>query len=130
MVLSAHTVNGSIDASGLQSDTDAATVNGSVTVATSSSARASTVNGSIKAALGQAPKAGTFSTTNGDVTVQLPTSANANVRASTVNGNIKSDFPLLIDTTRSPKQASGAIGAGGQELAISTVNGSVRLVRR
>src|SRR6185369_446775 len=67
--LVARTVNGSIDANGLMSDADAATVTGSITVATSGSARATTVNGAIKAAMGQAPNGGKFATVNGEVTL-------------------------------------------------------------
>jgi hypothetical protein len=128
--LTAHTTNGSVDVSGLQSDTDAATVNGSVTVATTGSVRATTVNGAIKATMGPAPNGGNFSTENGDVTLQLPSSINANVRVSTVNGKIKSDFPVQMNVGPGPKHAQGVIGAGGHELAISTVNGSVTLLRR
>jgi len=128
--LSAHTVNGSVDANGLMSDTDAATVNGTVTIATSGTARANTVNGDIKAAMGQAPRGGKFSTVNGGITLQLPASTNANVRVSTVSGDIRSDFPLQMSNDPGPKNASGTIGAGGQELAVSTVNGSVTLARR
>lgn len=128
--LRAATVNGSIEANGLQSDTDATTVNGSVTVATSGSARATTVNGEIKAAMGRAPNGGKFSTVNGAVTLQLPATTNANVRVSTVSGDITSEFPLQIDAEPGPKHASGVIGAGGQALDINTVNGGVTLLRR
>lgn len=126
----ARTVNGSVDANGLQSNTEVSTVNGSVIVATSGTAQASTVNGDIKAAMGQAPSGGKFSTVNGGITLQLPASTNANVRASTVGGDIKSDFPLQINAERGPKSANGVIGAGGQELRISTVNGGITLLRR
>jgi hypothetical protein len=128
--LVARTVNGSIDANGLMSDTDATTVNGSVTVGTSGSARATTVNGTIKAAMGQAPTGGKFTTVNGEVMLQLPASTNANVRVSTVSGDIRSDFPLQIDTEPGPKHASGVIGGGGNALDITTVNGAVTLQRR
>jgi hypothetical protein len=128
--LRAATVNGSIDANGLQSDTEATTVNGSVTVATSGSARATTVNGAIQAAMGRLPNGGKFSTVNGEVTLQLPAATNANVRVSTVSGDIRSDFPLQIDSEPGPKHASGVIGAGGQALDINTVNGGVTLLRR
>ncbi|HXD74427.1 MAG TPA: DUF4097 family beta strand repeat-containing protein [Vicinamibacterales bacterium] len=127
--LVARTVNGSIDANGLMSDTEASTVNGSVTVATSGTARANTVNGTIKAAMGQF-NGGRFSTVNGAVTLQLPAGINADVRASTVSGDITSDFPLQIDAERGPKRAEGTIGAGGQRLDISTVNGAITLARR
>jgi len=128
--LLARTVNGSIDANGLMSDTDASTVNGSVTVATSGAARATTVNGAIRAAMGQAPNGGKFTTVNGEVTLQLPASTNADVRVSTISGEIRSDFPLQIDTEPGPKHASGVIGNGGRALDISTVNGGVTLQRR
>ena len=128
--LRAATVNGSIDANGLQSDTEATTVNGSVTVATSGSARATTVNGAIQAAMGRLPNGGRFSTVNGEVTLQLPAATNANVRVSTVSGDIRSDFPLQIDSEPGPKHAQGVIGAGGQSLDINTVNGGVTLLRR
>ncbi len=128
--LFARTVNGSIDANGLRSDADASTVNGSVTVATSGSARATTVNGTINAAMGRAPSGGKFSTVNGQVTLQLPAATNATVRVSTVSGEIRSDFPLQIDADRGPKHAEGVIGSGGQRLDISTVNGAVTLLRR
>lgn len=128
--LQARTVNGSVDANGLQSNTEASTVNGSVTVATSGTAQASTVNGDIKAAMGQAPGGGKFSTVNGGIVLQLPASTNANVRVSTVSGDIKSDFPLQVNGEHGPKSANGVIGAGGQELRISTVNGGVTLAMR
>ena len=101
-----------------------------MTVATSGSARATTVNGTINAAMGQLPNGGKFSTVNGDVTLQLPAATNANVRVSTVSGDIHSDFPLQIDAEPGPKNASGVIGSGGQQLVISTVNGGVTLARR
>src|SRR5438128_1400344 len=72
--LVARTVNGSVDADGLRSDTDASTVNGSVNVTTTGTARASTVNGSIRAEMGQAAwsNGAKFSTVNGDVTLRMP----------------------------------------------------------
>src|SRR5262249_61150512 len=72
--LAARTVNGSIEAQGLQSDTEATTVNGSVTLSTAGTARATTVNGSIQAAMGQAvwPNGAKFTTVNGQGTPTLP----------------------------------------------------------
>lgn len=128
--LLAQTVNGGVDAQGLQGDVVGTTVNGSVTVATTGSARATTVNGAIKAAMGQLPNGGKFTTVNGEVTLQLPAATNANVRVSTVSGDIRSDFPLQIDPEPGPKHAQGVIGAGGQTLDINTVNGGVTLLRR
>ena len=80
--------------------------------------------------MGRLPNGGKFTTVNGEVTLQLPASTNANVRVSTVSGDIRSDFPLQIDTEPGPKHAQGVIGAGGQALDINTVNGGVTLLRR
>jgi len=129
--LAARTVNGSIDAQGLRGDTDATTVNGSVNLSTMGTARATTVNGSINASMGQAvwPSGAKFTTVNGEVTLRLPASINAQVRVSTVSGGIHSDFPLQMSTEPGPKHAEGVIGGGGQRLDVTTVNGEVNLLR-
>lgn len=129
--LLARTVNGSIDAQGLQSDTDATTVNGSVTVSTAGTARATTVNGSINAAMGRTQWAngGKFTTVNGEVTLRLPAAVSADVRLSTVSGGIRSDFPLQLSTDPGPKHAEGVLGGGGQRLDVTTVNGGIALLR-
>jgi hypothetical protein len=130
--LLARTVNGSIDADGLQSDTEGTTVNGSVSVSTTGSARATTVNGSINATMDRAvwPNGGKFTTVNGAVTVRLPASVNADVRLSTVSGGIQSDFPVQVSNDPGPKHAEGVLGAGGQRLDVTTVNGGISLLRR
>lgn len=129
--LQARTVNGSIDAQGLQGDTEATTVNGSVNLATAGSARATTVNGSINAVMGRAvwPSGAKFTTVNGEVTLRLPAAVNADVRVSTVSGGIRSDFPLQMSSEPGPKHAEGVLGGGGQRLDINTVNGGISLLR-
>jgi hypothetical protein len=130
--LIARTVNGSITAEGLQGDAEGTTVNGSVNVSTTGTARATTVNGSINATMDRAvwPNGGKFTTVNGAVTLRLPAAANANVRMSTVSGGIQSDFPVEISNEPGPKHAEAVLGAGGQRLDVSTVNGGISLLRR
>jgi len=130
--LIARTVNGSISAEGLQSDTEGTTVNGSVNVSTSGTARATTVNGSINATMDRAvwPNGGKFTTVNGAVTLRLPATVNADVRLSTVSGGIQSDFPVQMSNDPGPKHAEAVLGAGGQRLDVSTVNGGISLLRR
>jgi hypothetical protein len=127
----ARSVNGSIDAQGLQGDAEGTTVNGSVTMATTGSARATTVNGSINASMGRAvwPNGGKFTTVNGEVTLRLPAAVNADVRLSTVSGGLRSDFPLSISNEPGPKHAEGVLGGGGQKLDVTTVNGGITLLR-
>jgi hypothetical protein len=124
-----HTVNGDIEADGLPADVKATTVNGDVRIHTAGFARASTVNGSITCRLGQSRFTDdvAFETVNGSITIEMPDGLNADFRASTVNGSIDSDFPILVTGKVSRRSLHGAIGDGGPELRLSTVNGSIRL---
>jgi hypothetical protein len=126
-----HTVNGDVEAEGLEGDVSAHTVNGGIQVSTSGFAEATTVNGSIRAEMGRADWSGDldFSTVNGSITVLLPSEVNAEVRASTVNGSIETDFPLTVSGRFSRRRMQGVIGDGGRDLNFETVNGSIRLRR-
>ncbi|MCL7978150.1 MAG: DUF4097 family beta strand repeat-containing protein [marine benthic group bacterium] len=125
----ANTVNGGVDAAGLQSDIRASTVNGGINLSTSGLAKANTVNGSIKASMGRADWTGDldFNTVNGSITVEMPANAGARVKASTVNGGLETDFPLTIQGKFSNRKMEGTIGGGGRDLSLETVNGSIRL---
>lgn len=126
----ARTVNGSVRAEDVRGNVEAHTVNGSVRIRALGHAQAETVNGSIRAELGKADwsDAASFRTVNGSVRVTLPPSAAAAVRVETVNGGIESEFSLN-DARRTRRSLVGTIGAGGRELRIKTVNGSVALRR-
>ena len=104
-----RTVNGDVVARGLTAAVEVYTVNGDITVETTSWAQASTVNGRI--------------------TVDLPQDASLEVHASTVNGSMSTDFPLTLRGKWGPKRMSGTIGAGGRTLSLSTVNGDMALRR-
>jgi len=127
--LVASTVNGDIDAGGLQAAARATTVNGDVKLSTSGEARATTVNGSIQASMGSADWNGTlsFNTVNGNITVSLPEGVSTDVSAATVNGSMNTDFPLTIKGRFSTKSMHGTIGSGGRDLELETVNGSIHL---
>jgi putative adhesin len=123
------TVNGEVEAGNLASDVIAHTVNGGIRISTSGDAEAETVNGSIVASLGRANwnDALEFTTVNGGITLNLPATVSTEVRASTVNGDIESDFPLMVTGKLGPRRIHGTIGTGGRQLALTTVNGSIRL---
>lgn len=124
------TVNGEVEAANLASDVNAATVNGSIRISTSGYAEATTVNGSIAASMGRANWSDgiEFTTVNGGITLDLPASLSTEVRASTVNGDIVSDFPLTVTGRFGPRRVNGTIGGGGgRRLALTTVNGSIKL---
>jgi DUF4097 and DUF4098 domain-containing protein YvlB len=128
----AKTVNGGIDARGLEADVLAHTVNGSVKVATKGRAEAQTVNGSIEASMGRADWDGKneFKTVNGAIHLDLPGDLSTEVSAKTVNGDIETDFPLTVRGRFSKRSLTGTIGGGGRELELETVNGGIRLSRR
>jgi putative adhesin len=124
-----RTVNGGVDAVGLASALEVATVNGSIEISTTGTAEAATVNGSIRARLGSADfdHGAEFNTVNGDIRLELPGDADAHVTARTMHGDIDSDFPLVVRGRFTAKRVNGTIGRGGPELTLETVNGSIRL---
>jgi Toastrack DUF4097 len=124
-----RTVNGLVEAKSLQADAEAHTVNGDVVLSTAGTAQGDTVNGSIRASLGKINSALKFSTVNGGITVDVPSGAGARVHAQTVNGGIQTEFGLPVRGLFPAKHTDGAIGRGGPELRIATVNGSIRLRR-
>ena len=124
------TVNGSIHALGLRSQTEVRSVNGRIELSTTELGSAQTVNGSIEASIGAAKWDDLleFSTVNGGITLALPQDTSTNVRAEMLNGGFESDFPLLVKSFRGRNhRVVGTIGQGGRDLELTTVNGSIRL---
>lgn len=126
-----RTVNGDVDAFGIDGDVKAHTVNGGIDVSSTGLAEATTVNGSITVSMDRANWDGTldFTTVNGSVTLEMPDDLNCDVSVSTVNGQISSDYPLMVKGRFSPRQLKGTIGDGGRSLVIKTVNGSIQIRR-
>ena len=125
------TVNGKVDANGLTADVEARTVNGGINVSTTGLARATTVNGSITVVMGRADWSDEleFKTVNGGIDLSVPGSLNAQVQVKTLNGDISTDFPMTVTGTVSKRRLNGTVGAGGRDLLLETVNGSVQLRR-
>lgn len=130
--LTANTVNGGIEATGLSGYTVARTVNGTVELATSGTAEALTVNGNIDATLGRANWDGElkFQAVNGSITVTFTGDLNAEVNATTVTGDIETDYPLQVQGRFMNRRIRGTVGSGGRTLSLATVNGSIELRRR
>jgi hypothetical protein len=127
--LAARTVNGEISAKSLTGNITAQTINGSIRLSTSGYAEATTINGGITAQFGDAnwPSSLKFSTLNGGIDLDLPSGISTDVEAQTTNGSIRSDFPLTVSSLDGPKRIKGKIGAGGRELILKTLNGSISL---
>ena len=132
VALVARTVNGSIEGDGLNGDAEGHTVNGSVRLSTSGTASGNTVNGSLTLTMARTDwrDEAKFSTVNGSITLRLPAFLSANLHATTLNGEIESDFPITTTGTVNRRRIDGTIGNGGQRLTLSTVNGSVKLLRQ
>ena len=116
----------------LQGDAEGHTVNGSVRLSTSGRALASTVNGSVNVTMGRTdwPNRASFTTVNGSITLTVPGAFNADLRAEMMTGTLTSDFPVSVaSSSEKPRRLSGTIGSGGRELNLTTVNGSIRLIR-
>lgn len=126
----ASTVNGGVEVRDAGDQVKASTVNGNVQVTTSAGpVNASTVNGSIDATMSALNRDGDmkFSTVNGTITVETPSSLDANVSIDTMSGGISSDFPVQLSGRFGPRHAEGVIGRGGRRISMNTVNGSVEL---
>ncbi len=123
------TVNGDVRADDLASDVEARTVNGGLEVFTTGSVEAANVNGSIRAAMDSYDWDGVleFSTVNGSITLDVPDDLDADLEASWVNGGLDTDLPFTAEGRMSKRHAEGRLGAGGPEIELSTVNGSVRI---
>lgn len=126
-----RTVNGSVEALALRSDASAYTVNGDVCMSTAGDAHAETVNGSIRASLGRtwSKRSQQFSTVNGGITLEMPSRVNALLHAQTMHGGISTDFHLPVQNRLAGRTASGALGKGGSEVKVNTVNGDIHLRR-
>lgn len=127
-----QTVNGSLNVSGATAEVQAGTVNGSIDATSEGGpVNASTVNGSVKVRMGALGSEDLhFSTVNGSVTVELPAALDADLELSTVNGRLTSDYPMMVEGRIDPRHLRATIGKGGRQLRVSTVNGSVRLIKR
>jgi hypothetical protein len=127
--LDLQTVNGRIATRGMDSETEATSVNGTIDVETMGSAElyATTVNGRVKATFLREFQGAKFRTVNGAVEAILPTGASFAVDLSQVNGDFEASFPLTIRSNPGSRRVSGEVNGGRYDLKIVTVNGDVAL---
>ncbi len=70
-------------------------------------------------------------TSNGGVTLSIPTPYNAQLETRTVNGGFRFDYPLTLSGELNPRRGiSTTLGSGGAPVRVRTTNGGLRLQRR
>lgn len=127
-----RTVNGEVGATSLRNDVEGYSSQGNVNLSTTGLARARTSNGSISASFKSTSWTTplVFETSNGNITLGMPSEVNAQVQAQTQTGNINTDFPLNVAQPNPPaKSIDGTIGSGAQLLIVKTKSGNIDLKR-
>lgn len=124
-------VNGPLDIDGVEGDVKASSINGPVTArGLMGQARLSTVNGPLQATFTQLDESKPISlgSVNGNVTLVIPSNANASVRAGTVHGSITNDFGIQVKHGEYVgHNLDGQIGTGGPRIKLGNVNGAIRI---
>ena len=130
----ANTVSGELLARDLDGTVTFASVSGALTLAdgTIGAMTAESVSGQVTADITLGPKGGAqVSTVSGEVTLRLPADADARVRLNSMSGRVRSEFDSLqLKKTPGQRSASGNVGAGAGQVAVTTVSGPITLLRR
>jgi DUF4097 and DUF4098 domain-containing protein YvlB len=124
-------VNGPIDIDGVEGNVKASSINGPLTArGLMGEARLSTVNGPLEATFTQLneSKAISLTSVNGNLTLTIPSNANAAIRAGTVHGGISTDFGLKVKHGEYVGHSmDGQIGMGGPRIKLNNVNGAIQI---
>ena len=129
--LDMNTVNGRISTRGIDGETEATSVNGTIDVEVSgeNEVEATTVNGRVKARFLRDFQGANFRTVNGGVEATLPQNASFHVDLAQVNGDFEASFPLSVHSNPGRRRVSGEVNGGQHALKIVTVNGDVELAK-
>lgn len=124
-------INGPIDIEGVEGFVKASSINGRVVArGLVGDARLSTINGSLEAEFLRLEGVSqiTLGSVNGNLSLVIPSNANAQVRASTVHGGISNEFGLEVQHgDYVGHELYGQIGNGGPRIKLANVNGGIQL---
>ncbi|HLY19148.1 MAG TPA: DUF4097 family beta strand repeat-containing protein [Bryobacteraceae bacterium] len=130
--LTLRTHNGGISISGVQGRTQFEAVNGGVSLKElSGSVEGHTTNGGLHLELASDHWDGdqcNVSTTNGGVTIVVPSNYSAHLETGTVNGGVRIDFPVTVQGEIN-RHIALDLGSGGRLVRATTTNGGVRVER-
>jgi len=124
-------VNGPLDIEGVEGNVKASSINGPVTArGLMGEAKLSTVNGPLQVTFTQLDesKAISLGSVNGNLTLVIPSDANASIRAGTVHGSISNDFGMQVKHGEYVgHNLDGQIGNGGARIKLGNVNGTINI---
>jgi len=127
-------VNGDLEVQDVEGAIHAESVNGTLTVQqVLSDLELSTVNGSIEAYCDRifGDRRLEIESVNGRIDLYLASGADAHVTAKTVNGKIGNDVGLHVERGKYVGSSmDGRLGSGEARIAMSTVNGGIRVHSR
>ncbi|HXG91247.1 MAG TPA: DUF4097 family beta strand repeat-containing protein [Blastocatellia bacterium] len=128
-------VSGNVEVSGVTGRVHALSVSGDVKVKdVSGTASGTSVSGDVNVEINRLEGAGDmkFSAVSGDVSVKMPSELDAEVDMSSFSGSIKTDFPIEVRSEEhGPRRwARGRLGDGSRRLKMSTISGSLSLLRQ
>jgi DUF4097 and DUF4098 domain-containing protein YvlB len=125
-----RTHNGGISIAGVQGHTQFEALNGGVSLMSlAGSVEGHTTNGGLHLELASDHWDGDrcdVSTTNGGVTIRVPSSYSAHLETGTVNGGVSVDFPVTVQGEINRNLAVD-LGSGGNLVRATTTNGGVRV---
>lgn len=130
--LGVRTVDGSVEARGIDTPASIRTVDGDITFDGVAPEGLNTVDGKISATITNArwDHDVTMRSVDGDVDVTLPAGLSVAISGETVDGDVHADFPVTLVGKWGPRSFRATVGDGGsRELQIHTVDGSIRLHR-
>lgn len=125
-------VNGSVNVGEVEGSVEISGVNGKVEVGQANgSAEFHGINGNIAVALGALNKEGMqVSGVNGNIELRLSTDVNADFEAHGMNGSVRSDVAdITVNKSDHGNKYYAHIGAGGNPIEVSGINGNIRLTR-
>jgi DUF4097 and DUF4098 domain-containing protein YvlB len=133
--LEISSVSGNIQVAGVTSQTKLDSVSGDVTAQNITGVvSAHTVSGNLNVEIRRLRGSDDLkiSSVSGNIQVKAPPDLNADVKMSSVSGSLKTDFPIQIHEQKyGPGQsAGGRLGAGLNNIRLSTVSGRISLHQR
>lgn len=130
--LALRTHNGGISILGVRGHTEFDAVNGGVSLKQLAGyVEGHTTNGGLHLELADDHWDGDrcdVSTTNGGVTIRVPSQYSARLETGTVNGGVSIDFPVTVQGEIN-RRISVDLGSGGKLVRATTTNGGVRIER-